>query len=70
MTRRSRVTLEGDFALTINEARALIRAATIIEAPIMKGQDKYLAGAIEKLAEGLLGAGQDRHAVQQLLEAR
>lgn len=67
-TKHRFVTLEGTDALTITEARALIRAAIIGRHFIDSPKDQDLADdACDKVAQGLIAAGQDRELVQSFL---
>jgi len=66
--KRVRVELVGADALTIVEARSLIRAALAGRHTVMPGDVKNVESAVEKVAEGLIGAGQDREMVQAMME--
>jgi hypothetical protein len=66
MSKQSKVTLVGTPALTITEARALIQAALQGRYSLMPGDVAKVEHACEKVAEGLVAAGQDRSLVQSL----
>jgi hypothetical protein len=67
--RKARVTLEGTEALTITEARVLIKAALAGRfTAVMPGDVCNVEIACEKVAEALIAAGQDRELVEKLLK--
>lgn len=68
MRRKNKIELCGTESLTITEAKVLIKAAMQGRyTAVMPGDVKNVESACEKVAEGLILAGQDRELVKILL---
>lgn len=66
--KKRKVVLEGTEALTITEAKVLIKAAMAgRHTAVMPGDVRHVEEACEKIADCLIGAGQDRELVEKLL---
>ncbi len=69
MARKAKVTLEGTEALTITEAKVLIKAALAGRLlAVQPGDLVNVEAAVAKIAEGLIAAGQSRESVVKLLD--
>jgi hypothetical protein len=65
--RKHKVELLGTEALPVIEAKVLILAAITGRFSVRPGEIMHVEAACEKVAEGLIAAGQDRDLVQKLL---